>query len=88
MKAIEPSELEYEGDSALSAHTAFATNFLKEVVGQDVSSSQNQLPRSRELDQDWKGPNLPMPPIHVAFNCLRTLRGAYYNPASQNHNLS
>ncbi|KAL0938607.1 fungal specific transcription factor [Colletotrichum truncatum] len=74
---IELSESEYEGDSALSAHTAFATKFLENVVGQDVASMYKQPSSFNRQDQVPGISSLPLPPAQIAFNCLRLAREAH-----------
>lgn len=72
---MEPSEAEYEGDSALSAHTAFATKFLEAVVGQELSPRHDESASKSGQNQVFAFPSLSMPPASIVFNCLQILQG-------------
>lgn len=78
--ALDTVGLEYEGDSALSAHAAFASSLLKTVAGKDTSQlasphRANGFP-SRRLPAGL--PNLPMPSAKIAFQTLQLLKGMWF----------
>lgn len=61
-----PPTPEYEGDSALSAHTAFATRFLKTAVNKDRSMAIPPEAASalHDLQQHAKDASHAMEPLH------------------------
>ncbi|CAG9998254.1 unnamed protein product [Clonostachys byssicola] len=78
MAPTEASEPEYEGHSALSTHTAFASNLLKNIAGQDAMLWHSNTPSgTSSTDAISQVPgiaNLPMPSADMAFRILRILK--------------
>ena len=75
---MEDSEVEYEGSSSLSAHTTFASEFLKSIVGQDPPALHQVNRNSLSYESRPQPPGisgLRMPPTNVAFAVLRLLKG-------------